>query len=327
MSSLHIDCRWRSGTLGTCYYGYLNEMKTLKFLLESRAVTIISGPRGAGKSEFLRYFLEHYVDRGYVLIDPESGFGKGVERVSALVSLRRRLIRAAESAVSVFKAIRLASEALLDAAKHVKGGVVIAVDTLPGSPGDDIKEMVAMASMLTNNPKFSERVKAIVVADPRSLTYDIIESLSHLSIGWVTLRGLDDSSMAALLNEYVISGGTCKLEVDPFLKFVGGLPAYITSSACSDPGTWLRERNMSLKSVIADLSMKAGVNSKKGVEATCNAILGVDSSSVDSWLEWYFAEGLLRGGFLYRVMPGGDEFRPSLRYYEVLCHDLLHSST
>lgn len=327
MSSLWMDCGWRSGVLGSCYYGYRREMERLKALLSSRAVAIVSGPRGSGKSEFLRYFLENFVGRGYILIDPEGGSGKGVERVSSLVSLRRRFLSAAESAVSVFRAVRLAGEALLDAAKHIKGGVVLAVDTLPGVSGEDVGELVAMASMLTNNPRFSGRVRAIVVADSRMLTHPLMESLSHLSIGWVTLEGIDDSSMAALLNEYVMGGGECGLGVNSFLKYVGGLPAYVTSPACYDPKKWLRERTYSFKSSIVALSREAGVGTGKGVEAACRVVLDGFIDPVREPLEWFFAEGLLREGFLYRVLPGGDLFRPSLRYYRLLCEELLQSST
>ncbi len=98
-----MDCGWRGGVLGICYYGYRDEMGALRSPLGSRAVTVVTGPRGSGKSGFLRYFLDNYVVRNYVLIDPtEVGGRGGVGEAASIMSVRKRLMDAVEAAVGVF---------------------------------------------------------------------------------------------------------------------------------------------------------------------------------------------------------------------------------
>ncbi len=117
---------------------------------------------------------------------------------------------------------------------------------------------MALASMLTNNPRFSGKVRAVIVAYSSNVMLELAEVLSHLSVGWLTLNGLDDSSMAALLSEYLMGGGSCKLSVNDFIESIGGLPAYITSGACYDPSNWFKERKQYLKSVLATIARRVG---------------------------------------------------------------------
>jgi hypothetical protein len=325
MNGLWMDCSWKSGVLGTCYYGYRKELSRLKELLGSRAVTIVTGARGSGKSEFLRYFLEKHIGKGFVLVDPteigRKGRG-GVSRAASLVSLKTRFLDAAETAVSTFRAVRLAGEALLDAARHIKGPVVIAVDSVPGGAGDELPELITLASMLTNNPGFSGKVKAIAVIDSQLLSTDLINTLAHLSTGWLTLQGIDDASMAAPLNEYLMGGGKCGMSVDEFLQNIGGLPAYITSRACHDPKNWLSEIAYHLQSTVAEISREAGIDPSKALETACEVLRGEGVDPVNDYLAWFMAEKLVKAGIAYRVMPGGNRFLPSLRYYSRLCNRL-----
>jgi len=326
LTSFWMDCGWRTGVLGTCYYGYRTELTKLRALLKSRALTIVTGPKGSGKTEFLRYFLENYVGKGYVLIDPtETAERGGVGRASSLVSLRKRLMEAAESAVSVFKAVRVAGEALLDAARHAKGYIVLAVDTIPGGTSEDMQELVTMASMLTNNPKLSGRVKAVVAADSRTVSYGLADTLSHLSVGWLTLNGLDEASMAALMNEYLMGGGRCGLGVDAFIERVGGLPAYLTSGACYEPEEWFVEREHYFRSVVAKISAESGVGYEKVLRTVCRVLRAEGAEALGDALSWVVADELVRAGVAYRVMPGSGVIRPTVRYYGLVCG--AHSST
>ncbi len=323
MTHLWMDCGWRGGVLGTCYYGYREEMDALKTLLRSRAVTIVTGPRGSGKSEFLRYFLANQAVGNYVLVDPtEVGGRGGIGRAASIMSIRKRLMDAVEAAVGIFRAVRLAGEALLDVARHAKGEVVIAVDSVPGGIMGDIEDFVALASMLTNNPRFAGKVKAVVVADSSNVTLELAEVLSHLSVGWLTLGGLDDSSMAALLSEYLMGGGTCKLGVNEFVERIGGLPAYVTSGACYDSVKWFMERKQYLESALINIAAKIGIDVSDVVNVAANIFREAGIDPIKEPLTYTVAEELVKAGVAYRIMPGGYRFEPSLRYYKELMKDI-----
>ena len=56
MAGVYVDRSYRT-MLGTAFYDRLAELERLSTLAGSRRLTIVYGPRNAGKSELARYFL------------------------------------------------------------------------------------------------------------------------------------------------------------------------------------------------------------------------------------------------------------------------------
>ncbi len=73
---------------------------------------------------------------------------------------------------------------------------------------------------------------------------------------WLSLNGLDEAFVAALMNKYFMSGGQ---ESTLSLRRSVAWPAYLTSNTCYEPEKWFVEREHYFRLVVAKISVSLSV--------------------------------------------------------------------
>lgn len=226
-----VDASYRT-MLGTGFYDRRSELEKLSELLQGVRTVIVYGPRNAGKSELVRYFITKRLGLGslarlshrVVLIDArrrrmEKYLGPGRdapgfldELLSSVTGLPRGLVGFLEGLVS-----------------RVRPPILVFIDEFHllfgASLGEALAELEAVAGFLAKRAEKQLRL-VVTVSEGFFATTSALSRLSGYSTGYLLVEPMDTTSFEALYNEYEARHG-CSIGLSLFIRLAGTSPGYL----------------------------------------------------------------------------------------------------
>jgi energy-coupling factor transporter ATP-binding protein EcfA2 len=311
LQEVYVDGGYRT-RLGIRFYDRVEELDTLREHVEALPTVVVYGPRGAGKSELVRYLVLRRLEAppaGVVLVD-------GVERrVEGLLGLPVDVKGVVESLLDVLGTpgglVRLA-EGLVRAA--VKPSLVV-IDELHmffDTPIEALRALEALAGYLAK--RGVRRPKLIVTTSEGLIaTVKAAARLAGYAVGFTLVEHMDPTSFTMLYREYSGKYG-CRLSLDELMALAGTLPGYLPDLCPRSPQLlheWIRERLSQLAEALAEAAEALGISPKEAEKLALELLKG---KRVELGRELRLAERLVEANIAYPCR-GKPAILPQLPVY------------
>lgn len=299
-------------TIGTRLHGRGEELARLASLARSRRLTIIYGPRGAGKRE-LTLALASTIDwADYVIVDAATG------RVESSRGAPEGLVDALKSGASL-------GELVEAAARSAPGRLLIAiidVDLLeryrlaPGEAGLGALAADIRALSLNLTRGIPGRGLSVILTSSNGFLGNLYVRglLMQAVTGYMLLEGLDPGSFIDFLGEYAPAVGGCRLDPQTLHAYTGGLPGLaveLCGLARDEITEWVGEKLAAIDAAMAGARLE--VSRTTGWDADAGSFIKLAAGLVDRSLKplqaphaYLAAESLAAKGLLYpKPVAGG----------------------
>jgi len=213
--------------LGTSFYNRLCEVKRLGELLDALRTVIVYGPRNAGKSELVRYFvakrLGENIVHGVLVIDSRE------RRVQRHLGIGHDVIGLVEEVLSSATGLPRGLLGLLwELVNRVRKPLLLFIDEFHLLFGDNLsalRELEAVAGFLAKQGREIARL-VVTVSEGFFATIDSLSRLQGYSVGYLLVEPLGIKEFRALYEEYRAKYG-CRIGLDAFVSLAGTSPGYL----------------------------------------------------------------------------------------------------
>jgi hypothetical protein len=334
---LFVDRGYRTG-LGTAFYDRSRELGELAELIEAYRLLVVYGPRNAGKSELVRYYLRRHRARS-IIVDARrlrAGDVLGFSGVELLVEPRELVMEAVNMLLSKVDRIGFAGLVLglaerLESIIRSFGKLIMVIDEfheLPRYAGERGRYTVAMedlrsvAALLSKGGGRLERIKLVVtVSEGFAPSPRAMQLLEGYSAAWMLVEPMDAAHFTMLYREYSGRIG-CKVSLGEILGLAGPLPGYLADLCSIDRGQLtvrIRRWQHMLEEALVAIKQKLATSTPGEAIRAAYTTLERPVKPLAEPQAYRAGEILVEHNIAYpKYVGGGVEFRPQLNIYRVL---------
>ena len=319
------------------FYDRVRELGELDKLASRFSTVIVYGPRGVGKSELTRYWINKrrvpglYVyareQRALVSSVAERALGRGI--AARLASIFAEVEPGLGALLKLVEALR---EAIAPATRALSGRILYLVldefHLLPGyrEASEALRDLESLSAMLVKGEIKGIHV-VLTVSEGFFATTRAISRLRGYGAAYMLVEGLDCSHYMALLDEYAEKNPGCRgLDRAELVAVTGTAPGYVPE-ACSylgDPA--LRQRYIAglvaeLEHALARIAKSLGLGRDEVIELAQRTLAEPVQPLRDPILA-ELGEKLVENNIAYPVLRGrGIEYRPQLPIYRAVLEE------
>ena len=319
------------------FYDRVRELGELDKLASRFSTVIVYGPRGVGKSELTRYWIDKrrvtslyvYAREQRVLVSSvaERALGRGT--AARLASI---FMEAEPGLRTLLKLVEALQEAVASATRALGRRILYLVldefHLLSGyrEASEALRDLESLSAMLVKGEIRGMRV-VLTVSEGFFATTRAISRFRGYGAAYMLVEGLDCSHYMALLDEYAEKNPSCRgLDRMELVAVTGTAPGYVPE-ACSylgDPA--LRQRYIAglvaeLEQALARIARSLGLGRDEVIELARRALAEPVQPLRDPVLA-ELGEKLVEDNIAYPVLRGGGiEYRPQLPLYRAVIEE------